>query len=326
MLRAIGAGMRKMLLTLLAAASGACGDRDVALTGTLADPGSATHVWVMGGPERAEIAGDSFSIGGLRAPEVELRFARDEREVGRMEITQLTDGARFHLRGITVDDGLAFPSGVEAEARVRVTINGLRFGTSDAVPENVDVRAALLSRSRSGDALLVRPDGDRLPDLRVVVTPGTTIRTEDGDPVTLERADFGDTLRVVGSGEAGFVVAREIVVPRRLASPSAAADGEEDDRGGSASQRSGASSGTSPSSGSSTPSREARRERERDDDDERPQRAKGREERGPPPGRGGPPRGRGNQRRSAAKRSPGSASFRGDPRRSGRPPRPAPTL
>jgi hypothetical protein len=225
MLPALAVAMRRYLILPIFLLLGGCGGGESILSGTIADGEELTHVWVVGGAERSEILGDSFSLPGLRDDVVELRFARGDREAARMEIRELRRGAAVQLRGIAVEDGMAFPLSLEGESELVVEVNGVRLGTPGTIPERVDVRAALLSRSRSGDALLVRPEGTRLPDLRVVVTPGTEVRTQDGDPVSLERTDFGDTLRIVGSGEGGFVIATLVEVPRARARSSANDDG-----------------------------------------------------------------------------------------------------
>jgi hypothetical protein len=208
---------RRTLTPLLLCALAACGRGETVLSGTLAEGEEITHVWVLGGAERALVEADSFRVDAGREEALELRFAREEREVGRMELRGLPRGATLALRGVSVDDGLAFPRALEGGRAHRVEINGVRFATAAALPDRVDEPTTLLSRSRSGDALLVRPGGDRLPDLRVVVTPGTEIRTPDGDPASLERTDFGDTLRVTGVVENGFVIASQVVIPRRRA-------------------------------------------------------------------------------------------------------------
>lgn len=209
---------KKLALVLITLACG-CGGSEATLTGTLAAEEGITHVWVLGEPERAEVVGDSFALAGLRAGNVELRFARDADEVGRMEIRELPASGRIRLREIGFEDGIAFPLAVEGDGAVRLEVNGVRLGSAAAYPADVDLRGTLLSRSRSGDALLVRPADAGLPDLRVVVTPGTEVRTEDGDPADLERTDFADTLRVVGVVEDGYVIAASVEVPRERARP-----------------------------------------------------------------------------------------------------------
>jgi hypothetical protein len=80
-------------------------------------------------------------------------------------------------------DGVAFPLSLEDESDTGG--GGQRSAARHPrrrYPSEWTSRAALLSRSRSGDALLVRPKVRGLPDLRVVVTPGTEVRTQDGDP------------------------------------------------------------------------------------------------------------------------------------------------
>ncbi len=265
-------------LVLLAA----CGSREATLSGTVAEGEGLTHVWVMGAPERSEIVGDSFSIAGIREDVVELRFSRGDREGGRMELRGIARGANLLLRGVSVNDGVAFPTTLDGEGNHVVEVNGVRLGTLASVPGRVDARGSLLSRSRSGDALLLRPESGGLPDLRVVVTPGTEIRTEDGEPISLERTDFGDTLRVVGTGESGFVIATLVEVRR-----SVARDRTTPASGGGASSGSPATQPVTPTSVRVSPAPVTTVQPEERAQPGEQGRARGRERgRGPPEGRG----------------------------------------
>jgi hypothetical protein len=272
--------MRTHSIVLILLLLAACGRGETTLGGTVAEGEDLTHVWVLGGAERAEIVGDSFSLAGIRDDAMELRFSRGDREVGRMELQEIPRGAEIRLRGIAVDDDIAFPLAVESADDVSLRVNGVRLGSPGTVPGRVDVRAVLLSRSRTGDAMLVRPEGESLPDLRVIVTPGTEVRTPDGDPASLERTDFGDTLRIVGSGEAGFVIATVVEVPRARVISSRTGPAAEPDVGGGVRATTSSVGGAVPSSPPpavrESPSRASEGERGR---------GQGRG-RGPPEGRG----------------------------------------
>src|SRR5690606_33995953 len=150
--------------------------------GALADDARATHVWVMGGPERAAVSGGRFTLERLDGDTLDLRFAREGEEVARMEVIRTPGSGDLSLEGIWFDGeaGLAYPERVAADGLV--SVNGLRMTGAEATPGEVDGRATLLAISGAGDALIVRPLDDALPDLRVVVTPGTLARSVDGDP------------------------------------------------------------------------------------------------------------------------------------------------
>ncbi|MBA2671795.1 MAG: hypothetical protein H0U67_15620 [Gemmatimonadetes bacterium] len=278
--------MRSILIWATMVLTAGCGGRESTLSGTLAEGEDVTHVWVVGGTERTAVVNDSFHISRITGDPVEILFARGEREAGRMELRDIPRGTQLSLRGIAVDDMLAFPASIVGDDDVIVSVNGVRLGTPGSIPGSVDGWTTLLSRSRSGDALLVRPDGDRLPDLRVVTTPGTEIRTEDGDPTSLERTDFGDSIRIVGKREAGFVIATLVEIRRSRADRSDAST-----EGGSTSRpsavREAARVGTtSPAIAAPVPrptsvSEKARKKRDREQRDR-----ERRDRRGPPAERG----------------------------------------
>jgi hypothetical protein len=281
--------MRRILIWASLVLTAGCSGRESTVSGTLAEGEDITHVWVVGGTERTAVVNDSFQLAGITDDAVEILFARGEREAGRMELGDIPRGANLMLRGIAVDDRLAFPASLAGDDDVIVLVNGLRLGTPGTIPGSVDGWTSLLSRSRSGDALLVRPHGSRLPDLRVVVTPGTEIRTEDGDPASLERTDFGDSLRVVGQREGGFVIATLVEVRRSGAARSGTStDGDAVSTSAAVREvaRSATAESRTPAVAAPTPRPAAGRE-------------PARERRGPPSDRGrdrGPPSERGQQR------------------------------
>lgn len=193
----------------------ACGDASPALSGTLLPNTRATAVWVVGGPEQAPIEGDSFRIAGLAGDTLDLRFARDGEEVASMVLVGGA-GEEVRLEGIWFRDGRAFPTRLGGEAPA-LQINGIRYVGVDAMPETVDAKGVVLAIDGAAEAMLLRPADAGLPDLRVVVTPGTRVRSPDGEPAELEEVQYQDTLRVSGQSLGAYLVATEIVVPRRLA-------------------------------------------------------------------------------------------------------------
>lgn len=200
-----------VVLALLAG----CGGAPATIHGTVADDVRADSVWHFGGEARAELDADTFRLESLRGDTIDLRFTGSDGLHARMEIRDVRPGARVRLHGIWIDDDVAHASGVTLEGTDAVTINGIRMGDPQRLPAEVEVDAVVLAASGSGDALLVRPlDGD-LPDLRIVGTPATNVRTRDGDPTDRDEATAGDTIRVVGATHAGYVVASELVLPRR---------------------------------------------------------------------------------------------------------------
>jgi hypothetical protein len=225
--RAFSPGMRIPRILLATAALTACGDDPTIIDGRLAEGAEATHVWVLGAPERAAVSADSFRLEGVPEGLLDLRFAADDEEVARMEIQGVAPGDRLRLRRIWFEDGVAFPAAVEREGEGTLTVNGMRMSGEAAIPARVDVLGTVLAASREGDAMILRPVDPAMPDLRVVVTPGTSERTPDGDPADAEELEFGDSVRVVGQTEQGFVIATELILPRSRASGASLSDGDE---------------------------------------------------------------------------------------------------
>jgi hypothetical protein len=208
---------RRAPLALLLALA-ACGDAGAAVRGTLrgdALPASGTlYVWSEGG-ERVAVEGGGFELEGAAPGDLALRFGAGEDPVARMELRGLPEGAELELRGIRFDreSGLAFPASVALRGAETVLVNGLRMAPPGALPGRVEADGEVLAISGSADALLVRPADARLPDLRVVVTPATETVTAQGDPASLEGVEPGDSLRVVGMTDDGYLIAGRIVVP-----------------------------------------------------------------------------------------------------------------
>lgn len=228
---------RRRWATVLAAflASG-CG-RTVTVTGTLDDADAVEAVWHFGGEERAVVDGGAFRLEGLSGEPIDLRFTSDEGVHARMEIRELAGGARVDLLGVWLEDGLAHASAVHLDGADLVTINGIRFAPAGALPRELDERGVVLAAGRSGDALLVRPLDESLPDLRVVVTPATEVVSPDGEPVPADGAEVGDTLRIAGRAERGYLVATRLELPRISALRDSGDGNDADDDGRDAAAR-----------------------------------------------------------------------------------------
>lgn len=216
--------MRDPRLLLPILMMSACGSDPAVVAGDLADGAEATHVWVLGQPERSALSADSFHLDGFEEGTLDLRFASEDEEVARMEIQGVEAGQQLRLRDVWFDDGVAHPSAVELTGEGPVTVNGLRLG-GEPIAGPIDAASTVLVVSRSGDALILRPVDEGTPDLKVVVTPGTQVRTPDGDPAAADELEFGDTVRVIGQGEAGYVIATELVLPRSRAGGASRGEG-----------------------------------------------------------------------------------------------------
>lgn len=212
-------------------ASAGCGGGSIEISGDLAEGEHADSVLHFGGAARVAVAGDSFRIQGLDGEVVDLRFVNDDGLHARMEIRD-APGGPIHLRGIWMDRGAAYPSGVRIEGGGTITINGVRMADPEGMPGELEAAGVVLAASGSGDAMLVRPDADHLPDLRVVVTPATSVTSPDGDPVEVDRVEQGDSVTVRGPIQNGYLVASEVVLPRRSATRGERGDGDERGDGG----------------------------------------------------------------------------------------------
>lgn len=252
----------------------ACGGDAATLRGTLradqlpGDGSDTLYVWTDPG-RRVAVLDGAFALEEVAPGAVTLGFAEGEDSIARMEIGGLPGGV-VELRGIRIDreSGLAFPAAVVPEGDAVVTVNGLRYG--GRLPERVEAEGAVLAVSGEADALLVRPADGGLPDLRVVVGPLTETLTPDGDPVSAREIEAGDSVRVVGETEAGYVLASRITVPREAALREA---GEED------AARSGGRAAERVPVAASPPDGERVREAERRDEERARERRKKEEER-----------------------------------------------
>lgn len=208
--------MRTILPALLLFLS-ACGADTVTLRGELHPEAvdRAGAAWAVGHGERVRLENGAFSLPDLPAGPIDVGIAFGE-EVAHLTLADLPDGGEVVLHRIRREGDRAFPASVTLSGSPYVTVNGVRMGAADGLPDRVEQSATLLALGEDAGALLVRPVGDALQDLRVVVAPATEVVTPDGDPIELDRLSFGDSVRVVGATRSGYVVAERIVVPRRL--------------------------------------------------------------------------------------------------------------
>jgi hypothetical protein len=209
--------MRTMIPALALAACGGGGGGAV-VEGTFASGLAADGVWVVESErgERADTSG--FRLAELTPGPVSIRLLRGTDTAAVLNVSGLPDGARLRLRGLRVDGDsrFAFPRSVELDGADLVTVNGMRLAPDGRIPREVDERGAVLGWSSDVGALLVRPANPRLPDLRVVVGKATEVVGTDGggaDPITIRP---GDSIRVEGRSEDGYVVASRITVPTRI--------------------------------------------------------------------------------------------------------------
>ena len=235
------AGMRNPTPALLLLLAG-CGGGSVSLEGTLADSAAVTEAWVAGGDARATVESGAFVLEEVPRDSAVIGFTREGADTSWMRLGAVASGGTLRMSAIRFSDGLAFPAAVE-DPDTPVEVNGLRIGRADAIPGELNVPARVLAVSDDGDALIIRPSDEGLPDLSVVLTPGTVVQTVDGDPVDPDGLAFGDSLRVSGVGRGAYVIASEVTVPRRVATAGGDRSGsdEEDDDDGD--RGSGSSSG-----------------------------------------------------------------------------------
>lgn len=213
MLSAPAEDMRTISLLITAAFLGACG-RSSVIEGTLLDADDAGAVWVEGVSERVVVESLAFRLEGVAGDTIDLLFGDDEESSRRMRLIGLPGGTQLTLHGVWFEDELAFPTSIDMDGGRTLSVNGLRMG---GLPAEVDARGSVLAASRNGENLIVRSEDEGLPDLRVVVGPGTAVRSEDGEPASAERLSAGDSVIVRGSTDSGYVLATELQVPRSVA-------------------------------------------------------------------------------------------------------------
>lgn len=176
-----------------------------------------TRVLAVEAEREAAVKDGAFELPELTAGPATLRLLENDDTVGVIEVATLPGGTELELKGLRVDEttGRAFPSSVEG---VRVaTLNGIRVGDPARLPAEVDARGKVLAYAPESGALLLRPENDALPDLRVILPYGVETMTVDGDPVDATQLAAGDSVRVQGRSERGFVLASRLTVPRDVA-------------------------------------------------------------------------------------------------------------
>jgi len=233
-----------------------CGDdaAGIAVRGDFAPGARApTSVYALEAGRGSEVGEKGFSLADLSTSPISLRLLVDGDTAGRIDLPDLPDGAELTLRGVRMDtaSGWAFPAEVEIKGASSVMVNGIRMMNPSALPGSVDATGVILAASADRAALLVRPSDERLPDLRVVVTQTTATVTPDSQSAVLSSISVGDSVRVQGPTERGFVLADRITLVGIPASvgvvPGAAPGLAGEERGSDATRES------SPARGSSVP-------------------------------------------------------------------------
>jgi hypothetical protein len=248
----------RIIFSALALAACGGGDDGAVVEGTFAPGLGADGVWVVESERREDADSSGFRIADLTPGPVTLRLMRGVDTAAMLNVSGLPAGARLSLQELRVDGDsrYAFPRAVELDGADVVTVNGMRLAPAGRIPREVDVRGAVLGWSSDVGALLVRPEDARMPDLRVVVGVATEVVGTDGggaDPVNIRP---GDSVRVEGRSDEGYVVASRITVPTRigaaalLEADSDAAGGEDDDGGGDSQDDDGAARTASVGGGS----------------------------------------------------------------------------
>lgn len=208
----------RILIPALALAACGGGADGAVVEGTFAPGMAADGVWVVESRrgERADSSG--FRLAELTPGPVSLRLLRGGDTAAVLNVASLPDGARLRLEGLRVDGDsrFAFPRRVELDGAHVVTVNGMRLAPDGRVPREVDERGAVLAWSSDVGALLVRPANARLPDLRVVVGLATEVVGTDGGGANAVNLRPGDSIRVEGRADRGYVVATRLTVPTRI--------------------------------------------------------------------------------------------------------------
>ena len=225
--------MRTFLaLAVLLAACGS-GSEPITVRGDFASPATAPgRVYALEARVDAEVKDGSFELGGLATSPISLRMVQNGDTVGKVDIADLPPGAGLVLHGLRSDprSGRAFPATVELSGARVVRVNGIRMMNPDALPGSVDGSGIVLAAASDRSALLVRATDERLPDLRVVVTPTTSILTPDSLDADLRELSIGDSVHVLGPTERGFVVTdRLTLLDASPASTVSSASGEDRD-------------------------------------------------------------------------------------------------
>jgi len=203
------------MLLVGAGACGGAGER-VSIRGDFADTAAVpTAVVAVEGGQQAEVKRGAFVLRDLSGGPVTLRLVRGADTVATLALENVPSGTEVQLNGLETDapTGRAFPRTMGLNGPGVLVLNGIRMGRDPGSP--VDARGAVIAASRDRAALLVRPTDATLPDLRVVVGLGTEVVTADSTRVDIATVARGDSVRVEGSADNGFVVASRVTVMRR---------------------------------------------------------------------------------------------------------------
>jgi hypothetical protein len=226
------------MVPALALAACGGGDDGAVVEGTF-DPGlAATGVWVVES-ERSEAADSAgFRLADLTPGPASLRLLSGSDTAAVLNLSGLGPGTRVRLQGLRVDgeSGLAFPRSVELDGASIVTVNGLRMAPAGRVPREVDEQGAVLAWSSDAGALLLRPANARLPDLRVVVSLATQVVGTDGGGADATTLEPGDSVRVEGRFQDGYVLATRLTLPTRIGDGVEADDDGADDEAAASSE------------------------------------------------------------------------------------------
>ncbi|HET6231563.1 MAG TPA: hypothetical protein VFE05_15935 [Longimicrobiaceae bacterium] len=213
----------------------ACRKDHVEIRGSLGGQAAAgdsarVSVWAVEAEREAPVQDGAFELKDLAPGPVTLQLRRAGSPVGHISIPALPAGTVLTLNGLRVDaaSGRAFPSSVEMSGGKMITLNGVRMAPDGTLPDTVDATGTVLAVSDDDAALLVRTADAEMPDLRVVVTPGTQTLGPAGSVAAI-RLGRGDTVRVQGATHRGYVVATRLTVPQRAligATPRVEADAD----------------------------------------------------------------------------------------------------
>jgi hypothetical protein len=186
--------------------------------GTFAPELRADRVWLVESARRARPDSTGFRLEDVTPGPVSLRLMNGADTAAVLNVSSLPEGATLRLEGLRVDGDsrFAFPRAVMLEGADVVTVNGMRVGSESRIPREVDVRGAVLAWSSDAGALLVRPDDADIPDLRVVVGLATTVVGEDGGGADAVAMRPGDSIRVEGRHDRGYVMASRLTLPTRI--------------------------------------------------------------------------------------------------------------
>jgi hypothetical protein len=210
-------GARLAAVLLLA---GCAPQEGAVLRGALAERtgcGEADLQLVAGEADTVRVRSCRFS---LRVPAdsagstAELRFLREGQAAARMRVEGLVPGVRVHLHEVWFDgDGRAFPLALELWGVPLLTVNGLRMSGEGAGRGALATEGEVLALESGRGTLLVRPDGDSLPDLYVRMDTTAEIVDTRGEPATLARLSPGAPVSLAGVRERTHLRAERLVVP-----------------------------------------------------------------------------------------------------------------